>query len=173
MNRLDTPAFTGTIRFGLPPFQVCELVRIALGEHTTPVSRIVAICLRKLVAENPKLRAVVSFADPQAGHVGAVYQAGNWIYAGMSTSQVEYLVGGKWRHARVAYRLAGKDEFPDLCKRKVSGKFRYVMPLDAETRAQVLKDSQPYPKRDAREDPGLGTQRPLRGEVRAAGSRKG
>ena len=67
-------------RYGLRPEEGCELVRVALREHKTPVTRIIRIALIFLRRSNPGLRLVVSFADPGEGHEGKIYQAGNWIY---------------------------------------------------------------------------------------------
>jgi len=61
--------------YGLTKEQGCELVRISLRNHQTPVSRLIAISLRVLKKEFPGLRLVVSFADPEQGHHGGVYQA--------------------------------------------------------------------------------------------------
>ena len=67
-------------RFGLAQrFEVAELVRVALREHRTPVSRIVAIALRMVRTQSPGLRLIVSFADPYHGHVGGIYQAMGWL----------------------------------------------------------------------------------------------
>src|SRR6185312_15094859 len=62
--------------YGLRQEQGCELVRVALREHESPVTRIVAISLKMLKRAFPGLRCVVSFADPQQGHVGGIYQGG-------------------------------------------------------------------------------------------------
>ena len=57
-----------------------ELQRVALRRHEIEVSRIISIAFRLLRKTSPGLRAVVSYADPEQGHNGAIYQAGNWIY---------------------------------------------------------------------------------------------
>src|SRR3990167_7902142 len=62
--------------------ECCELVRVALCKHASPVSRIVAIGLQMLKNKNSGLRLCVSFADPFHQHVGAIYQAGNWVFTG-------------------------------------------------------------------------------------------
>lgn len=136
-------------QFGLDRFNVCELVRVALSTHHTPVSRIVSISLKFLRRSNPGLRLAVSFADPMQGHHGGIYQAGNWVYTGKSSSQVEYRVRGKWIHARVAARLFTASQVRALPKRSTPGKYRYVMPFDDETRVRVEGMRKPYPKREA------------------------
>lgn len=71
--------------FGLSSVEVCELVRVALRTHASPVTRIVSIALKLLARDNPKLKAVISYADPQQGHAGIIYKAGNWLPWGKST----------------------------------------------------------------------------------------
>jgi len=65
--------------YGLRQSEGCELTRIALTKHDAPVSRIVRLAIQFLKRNSPELRLIVSFADPQYGHHGGVYQAGNWI----------------------------------------------------------------------------------------------
>jgi hypothetical protein len=91
-------------QFGLKNTEVCELVRIALKEHKTPVSRMISIALRFLRANASKIRVVVSFADPNEGHHGGIYQATNWIYTGKSAITTEYFYNGDWRHKTDVYK---------------------------------------------------------------------
>ena len=47
------------------------------------------------------------------GHVGAIYQAGNWIYAGMTEPADEYIVGGvriPFARAHGAYASVGNQD---------------------------------------------------------------
>lgn len=124
--------------------QCVELVRIALTEHQTAVSRIVSIAIKFLKKSNPKLKLIVSFADPDQGHKGGVYQAGNWIYSGDSGKSTEYFVNKKWRHVRGAWYVKN-DKTPT---RERQGKHRYLMPLDNETKEKIIKLQKPYPKRE-------------------------
>lgn len=65
--------------FNLEQTQICELVRVALTTHITPVTRIIAITLKMLKKENPDLLKVISYADKtNQGHEGIIYKAGNW-----------------------------------------------------------------------------------------------
>jgi hypothetical protein len=54
--------------YGLSQTAACELVRIALTKHITPVSKIAAIAMRFLKANSPGLRLIISYADPLQGH---------------------------------------------------------------------------------------------------------
>jgi hypothetical protein len=111
-----------------------------------------------MLAKEQSMRLCVSYADPGQGHVGGIYQAGNWIYAGMTTPDRYYVTkDGKKVHSRMVcergYKLVyGKRRrvlTPGECRSKVvtPGKHRYLMPLDAEMRNKLLPLSKPYPKR--------------------------
>ena len=130
-------------KFNLTQTEVCELVRIALKKHITPVSRIMAIAIKFLKSQNTGLKLIVSFADPNQGHHGGVYQANNWVYSGKSASTTEAFINGKWTHMRGAYYKMTKD----TKTREVQGKHRYLMPLDNDMKESIIKLSQPYPKR--------------------------
>lgn len=131
--------------YGLTQDQGCELVRIALTKHASPVSRIVALAIRFLKAQNPGLQLIVSYADPEQNHHGGIYQAGNWIYRGLSASALKVWYKGKWSHKKTVDD-AGINQ-NGLAKKRVAGKHTYLMPLDAEMRERILPLSKPYPKR--------------------------
>lgn len=140
-------------RWNLRMTEICELVRIALTSHQTPVSRIVAIALRMLHVANPGLQLVVSYADTSQGHHGGIYQAGNWLYVGRSQGSIEWFHAGRWKHNREitsgAFGHARKlADYRHLPKRKTLGKHTYVMPLEAATRERLLPLATPYPKRE-------------------------
>lgn len=81
--------------YGLRIGECCELVRVAMTTHRNAVSRIIRVSLVFLKKQSPGLRMVVSFADPEQGHLGGIYQAGNWIYAGKSADSFEWVLNGK------------------------------------------------------------------------------
>jgi hypothetical protein len=128
--------------YGLDQTEVCELVRVALDKHLAPVSEIVAMTIRRLKKENPGLRLIVSFADPNQNHKGGIYQAMNWIYNGMSNSVTEYFIDGRWMHTRNAY---WNPKRPMAKKREMPGKHRYLYPLDKQMRRKIQKLALPYP----------------------------
>jgi hypothetical protein len=149
--------------YGLSQTQGCELTRIALASHAAPVSRIARLAIAFLKKRNTGLRLIVSFADPDEGHHGGIYQAGNWIYSGKSSPSVEYLdANGKRWHARMVKQkgwttvngIVRKTLKPDQCSKIIKpGKHRYLMPLDPGMRAKILPLAQPYPKRPKQATP--------------------
>ena len=124
---------------------ICELVRIALTKHITPVSKIAAIAMRFLKSNSPGLRLIISYADPSQGHHGGIYQAGNWLYCGTSQAQQEVMHNGKIMHKRTANSLFGT--IKGMQKSPIMWKHKYLMPLDNEMRKRILPLSKPYPKR--------------------------
>jgi hypothetical protein len=131
--------------YGLKQHQGCELVRVALNKHKTPVSKIVSIALKILRRSNPGLKLVVSFADPAQNHHGGIYQAGNWIYTGDSNPTIELYVNKRWQHMRRAWYT----KTANTKRRTMPGKHRYVMPLDKTTRKRIEPLAKPYPKQNA------------------------
>ena len=101
--------------------------------------------MKFLKKQSPSLRLIVSYADPEQGHIGGIYQAGNWIYDGKSSKAVKIFYKGKWSHKKTVDD-AGINQ-SKLRKKIVPGKHRYLMPLDKEMRKQILPLSKPYPKR--------------------------
>lgn len=160
--------------YNLRATEGCELVRVALTTHAAPVSRIVRIAIKLLRQRSPGMRLIVSFADPAEGHVGGIYQAMGWLYAGVTARTVEYLgPDGKVWHNRMVSKSGRKKVYGlerpvlrvDQCQRLVQPpKHRYLLPLDAATAAAIESLRRPYPKHAgaASVQPG-GTQTPSGG----------
>lgn len=147
--------------FGLSQTEGCELTRVALTKHQSPVSRVVRLAIQFLKKKSSELRLIVSFADPSEGHHGGIYQAGNWTYTGRQPPTTEYIApDGKQWHGRMVskdgrIKVQGKyrpcwriDQCTPIEK---PGKHRYLMPLDKEMRKSILPLSKPYPKRASSE----------------------
>ena len=140
--------------YGLVQIEGCELVRIAMRQHATPVSRVLGLALRILKRENPGTRLVVSFADPSQGHHGGIYQATNWIYGGHSNPARFFRIRGKLTHPRsigglgYVQNIEGARKIDhNATEEVVPGKHRYLYPLDEEMRRKIEPLRKPYPKR--------------------------
>ena len=153
--------------YGLDVTEGCELTRVALRGHKSPVSRIIRIAINMLRKQSSGLRLIVSFADANRGHVGGIYQAGNWIYTGQTPSSREYIdkSGRKW-HQRQVSRTGVSIQFgrrtrvpktSDCIVIDLKGKHRYLLPLDDAMRRQIVPLAKPYPRRpkDSSEPPGI------------------
>lgn len=137
-------------------FKLFELSRLVIQTPTrNAASFLVGRSLRML--EQPS--AVVSYADSEWGHVGAIYQATNWLYTGATRSHDHlYLVDGKRTHP-MTLRDRGITD-PKRWSREngiktvpPSDKHRYFfLNGDRKTRRKMLAHLrypvQPYPKAD-------------------------
>jgi hypothetical protein len=146
-------------RWGLNCFECCEMVRLALDPaHRTPTSRILSIAIKLLRKHSPGLRAVVTFADPGAGHIGTVYQAAGWMYLGRTTPRNRYIgPDGREYHDRAVSRSGWKVHQGKRCRCpkiddcravRVPGKHRYVLPLDEAMRERLRPLAIAYPKKE-------------------------
>lgn len=145
---------------GVGKFEACELVRVALASHETPVSRLLAISLKMLRRHCPKLRVVVSFADNNENHHGGIYQATNWIYTGLRNAghRDGYLIHGEKVHCRSMPSRGLRNTLADARKADPNaepiigtGKHQYWYPFDSVVRELLLVQSKPYPKREISE----------------------
>lgn len=129
-NRLLKP-------YGLEQTEGCELARVALTKHKTPVTRIVSIAIKLLKKQSPGLKLIVSFADSRQHHKGAIYQAGNWIYTGSVHSTPDWFINGRWQHQRNLHSLFGTTKGINVPKRDGGYRHRYLMPLTDDMRVKI------------------------------------
>jgi hypothetical protein len=138
--------------YGLSGVQVCELTRVALREHTTPVTRMLSQAISMLKKQCPGLRLVVSYADQNHGHHGGIYQAGNWTYVG-EVRMDAVLFFGKPTHRRTIYSHYNTNSIewlranvdPNVRWIEAPGKYKYLYPLDKAMRRQIAALALPYP----------------------------
>lgn len=143
-------------QFRLRQTGICELTRVALDKHQTPVSRVISIALRLLKRTNPGLRLVISYADCDQNHLGKIYQAGNWIYLGKSEADggtPRWMIHGRIMHGR-SVGSRGWSQNQEWLRKHVDpqaypiytlGKHKYAMPLDEEMRRNIEQLRKPYP----------------------------
>jgi len=131
--------------YGLKQTEVCELTRVALNKHDNPVSRVLRIAIKLLKHSNPDLKLIVSYADDLQGHIGSIYQAGNWVYTGDTEPQYKFLFKGEWRHPRSIDAVRGNHS--GLPKQEAGFKRKYLYPLTSELKTQIEPLRKPYPKR--------------------------
>lgn len=127
----------------------------------------------KLVARDHGIRVVLAYSDQDAGEIGTLYQACNWLYLGAgngrgeNASRVEgRLIGTeKWQNSRVLRRAARRAGYEDTSKwwewarssglwefRRVADRSRYVTFTGPRyERNEALRALRypvlPYPKR--------------------------
>jgi hypothetical protein len=147
--------------------ECAELCRVALDDHATPVGRILSIAVRMLKREMPGIRLIVSYADLNRGHLGKIYQAGNWIFVGETGHEAGIVLNGKLTHRRTINSKYGTSTIAwlrkhvDKCARRQEGKpkFKYLLPLDDEIAERVKLLAKAYPRicatSETRDTPGV------------------
>lgn len=143
--------------YGLDVIEGAELVRVTLRDHSAPVSQLVAAAVKRLKASSPRLRLLVSYADPSYGHHGGIYQAMGWTYVGQTPPDRCFIdpATGRRYHTRVVTPSGWARQFgkltrvqrpDDLQLVRLPGKHKYLLPLDRAMRRQVAKLARPYPQ---------------------------
>ncbi len=122
----------------------------------------------KLIAKSSKIlkkegvKAIVAYCTPEAGEIGTIYQASNFIYYGDTTPSYEYYLDDRWMGERsFAHKkkwlstLEGEikerytESFEKIKKRKVMPRYKYIKLLDRQAKINFQHKSLPYPKRDS------------------------
>jgi hypothetical protein len=139
--------------FGLKQTEVCELTRVALRSHMSPVSRMLRIAMKLLRECFPDVRLLISYADSGQGHHGGIYQATNWVYVGGS-SATQIRVFGKLKHEKAVTSLYGRNDLswlrehidPEAERLQMPPKHKYALAIDRSLQPMLEKMRKPYPK---------------------------
>ena len=137
--------------YGLKQTECCELVRIALCIHEHPVTKMVSLAIKFLRRVSPNTKMIISYADIGEGHLGIIYQAGNWYYVGKTKGGTAQLLfsDGKTMHKRTAMSKFGTCNAEKIgavwTGEKVKHKYIYVIDDMLRHKIELLKQS--YPKR--------------------------
>ncbi len=122
--------------------------------HPHAASKLIAYSLREIAKHG--WRIVIAFSDPDAGEIGTVYQASNWIYCGLTAKRPDYFIDGK----RIVGPVGVIQDHYEIRPRVRKGRYIYVLGSKSEQRIikrELNWKSQPYPKRAA--EVSLATQR--------------
>ncbi len=93
----------------------------------------------------PKVEALVSFADPNAGHAGGIYRAASWIYTGQSEESRNYrdkvgnIVARRAFHSGSICMTKAQILAAGYSQLKLPGKFRFVRGLTRSARRDITK----------------------------------
>ena len=160
----------GAVTFGVGPMFGHRLLRdanpqdgftltrfVLLPERpANAASRVLGAILRLLRKETAK-RWVLTYADPDQGHHGGIYQACGFVYLGPSEMQPALDLGdGVPRHSRSVASAFGTHSREHFARHgltvravPVAPKHTYVW-VAPEWRDRLLLEPQPYPKRGGR-----------------------
>lgn len=146
----------GTVHAPKMPKDYLELRRLASNGEDV-LSRFLAETLRALKKDG--VPAVLTWADPAAGHHGGIYQATNWLYTeprSYSWNSHYLTPSGEVVDHRKAFNMFGSSarrvvlaRNPDWVAFLPPMKFRYLMPLCVsaeEALAATRSLRRPYPK---------------------------
>lgn len=121
--------------------QVYELTRLFIhdGYGKNIESYCIGQCLQYIKRTLPNIKAVISYSDPEQGHVGTIYKATNAIYQGndialMPNYSVSLTKPYEWLHSRTVSARYGTHNVERLKKilgktfyrKKESSKHRYL-----------------------------------------------
>lgn len=155
--------------FGIKPHQLWFLARGACV-HWTPkgtASRLISKSLNLLKENNPEARVVLAYSDTDAGEIGTVYQATNWLYIGRGTHQTSnwyspktgrrfdermlHNLKFKWNLTRKQVREKLLDEGWEVQPKAIKHKYCFLLGSKKETKPimkRIKEKILPYPKRE-------------------------
>ena len=156
----DRDELIGIVTYGTPPSaplrrgiagdkykaDILELNRLCLKYNRhNEASRLIGGSLKQL----PRGRIVISFADTSQGHTGAVYQAANFMYCGLSAKRTDWKIKGKEHlHGQtVADEFRGVKNRAEAMRAKYGDDF-YLAPRPRKHRYIYIVGSKKY-KADA------------------------
>lgn len=143
-----------------------EFIRMfLLDEASVKESEFISKAISQLRQDMPQVKVLVTYADQQAGHIGYIYQATNWMYIGTAANERKIFIDGERVHRRSLNSKYGTSSIPKLQEilkaegktiqvsdeRYSKHKYIYIIPRGAERKRvmKALKVSKlPYPKGD-------------------------
>ena len=112
------------------------------GHEKNLLTQAISAAVKRLVEiEHPD--AVVSYADPNAGHLGGIYRAASWVSHGQSEEVRAWRKGDGPMVARRAFHSGGswlnKPDIEELgyTQLNLPGKHRFVRPLSRRARKAI------------------------------------
>jgi hypothetical protein len=136
--------------------EVLELVRLYvkdLPDDKNIESFVIGQSFEWLRQNDPRVKVLISYADPEVGHTGRIYRATNWLYQGCGISKLmpDYSLklaeDGEWIHSRSVGSRFGNKNIKSLAKRightfwrkEETAKHRYIYFLTDKKETKRLK----------------------------------
>jgi hypothetical protein len=142
---------------GASSAEVLSLCRLWLDDRLpkNSESRVLSVGCRLLAKQTPA-KAVVSYADPGAGHLGRIYRAAGWLFLGHSEPQpLVALDDGVPRHTRSVSSILHTHSVAYLRRHgfqvrlvPTRPKLPYVKLLDPAWIARLKRKPLPYPREE-------------------------
>jgi hypothetical protein len=146
---------------GLELDEVLELTRLVCldGYGKNLESYVIAQSFEWIRKNDPKVKVLVSYADPEVSHTGGIYRATNWIYQGCGVSKVmpdfsiKLTEDGEWVHSRTVGARYGNKNVNSLAgaightfwRKEETAKHRYIYFLCAKKEKKHLLKSLKLP----------------------------
>ena len=132
--------------------EVLELTRLWVSdsEGKNTESWFLGQTFRWLKQNDNKVKVLLSYSDPNAGHVGIIYQATNWLYQGRNSDDRWYRINKELLHPRTVYSRFGTRAVDELNKMEsiktveiveVERKYRYLYILAGKRERKRIIDS--------------------------------
>ena len=145
---------TPASRFDLTPepYELNRLV-VSRGLPKNTLSKFLSRCLKQF----PKQQAIiVSYADPNNGHNGYIYQATNWIYNGLTSARNRFFINDVELHERTVFDKFGTTSIKSLKEKgykvkveKTKPKHRYFYLIGSKSfKKNIHIERFEYPKGD-------------------------
>ena len=142
--------------YGLAQGEAIELVRIAMNGKQGNVTKPLSIALKLIKKDCPAVKLIVSYADVDQKHVGAIYQASNWVYEGLfNVGTVSgYMIKGKKVHNKTIYGYGVKKNLENVRRHidpnaeafVTKGKHKYLYAISNDMVKLIQGLRKPYPK---------------------------
>jgi len=126
---------------------VWELTRLWApdGHERNLLTKAISAACKEFRQRRPNVDALISYADPNAGHEGFVYRAASWMYFGQSEENRLYKSADGTIVSRRAFHSGSKSmtkkQIIDAgyIEVKAAGKLRFVKPLTPAARRKWRK----------------------------------
>ena len=143
---------------------ILELTRLYIddGYGKNIESHVISSTFKWLRENAPNIKVLVSYADPEQSHDGAIYQATNWIYQGCGDFQLAPTYSlrvnedDEWMHSRSVYSKYGSAAPKNLMKaigqdfwlKKEATKHRYIYFLGSKSENRKFHKMMKHPVMD-------------------------
>ena len=148
----------GSISELIPRNQVYELTRLYIHDDygSNIESYFISQCMSWLKLNKPNIQALISYADPNEGHPGIIYQATNWLYQGIigsTTWAFKFSPQDRWKHGRTIFPYYGTNDIEKIRAkvkepfwiRKELRKHRYIYLLCNKSLKKKVMKNLKYP----------------------------
>jgi len=143
---------------------ILELTRLFIhdGYGKNIESLAISLSFKWMKQHAPNIKVLISYADPEQSHDGAIYQATNWIYQGCGDFQLAPTYSLRvneeddWMHSRSVYSKYGSAAPENLKKaigrdfwlKKEASKHRYIYFLGNKRENRNFKNMMKHPIMD-------------------------